>query len=175
MGSYGFALVLCFFLLLCMFLFVSNVLNLSMEKDLQQYGLLETIGVYPKQIVKIMVRQMAEMVLKGSLVGGLIGSFLVLNILPYILKTRYLERAGEWEGIRLFHPIFSFGRNVARSHYSRNCCFHREAKASIVKSLGMYELRINFFEEKRDFNPIQKTSKLGTLSGNLFGQKISVP
>lgn len=106
MGSYGFALVLCFFLLLCMFLFVSNVLNLSMEKDLQQYGLLETIGVYPKQIVKIMVRQMTEMVLKGSLVGGLIGSFLVLNILPYILKTRYLERAGEWEGIRLFHPSF---------------------------------------------------------------------
>ena len=71
--------------------------------------------------------------------------------------------------------IFSFDRNVARSHYSRNCCFHREAKASIVKSLGMYELWINFFEEKRDFDPIQKTSKLGTLSGNLFGQKISVP
>lgn len=106
MGSYGFALVLCFFLLLCMFLFVSNVLSLSMEKDLQQYGLLETIGVQPKQIVKIMVRQMTEMVLKGSLAGGLIGSFLVLNLLPYILKTRYLERAGEWEGIRLFHPSF---------------------------------------------------------------------
>ncbi len=30
----------------------------------------------------------------------------MLNLLPYILKTRYLERAGEWEGIRLFHPSF---------------------------------------------------------------------
>lgn len=106
MGSYGFAVVLCFFLLLCMFLFVSNVLNLSLEKDLQQYGLLETIGVQPKQIVRIMIRQMTELVLKGSLAGGLAGSFLVFTLLPHMLKTRYLEQAGEWEGIRLFHPAF---------------------------------------------------------------------
>lgn len=125
MGSYGFAVVLCFFLLLCMFLFVSNVLNLSLEKDLQQYGLLETIGVQPKQIVRIMIRQMTELVLKGSLAGGLAGSFLVFTLLPHMLKTRYLEQAGEWEGIRLFHPAFLLIGMLPAAITGRNCGFHR--------------------------------------------------
>lgn len=106
MGSYGFALVFCFFLLLGMVLFVANVWNLSMEKDLQQYGLLETIGVQPRQIVKIMVRHMTGIVLKGSLAGGLIGSFFIWKFLPYILETRYLEQLGGGEGGGLFHPAF---------------------------------------------------------------------
>lgn len=105
-GSYGFAAVLSFLTLLCMFLFVSNILNLSLEKDLQQYGLLEVIGVQPKQIVRTMFRQMLEIVLKGSFLGGLAGSFLVLGALPYLVKTMYLEQAGELEGIHLFQPAF---------------------------------------------------------------------
>ncbi len=105
-GSYGFAAVLSFLTLLCMILFVSNILNLSLEKDLQQYGLLEVIGVQPKQIVRTMFRQMLEIVLKGSFLGGLAGSFLVLGALPYLVKTMYLEQAGELEGIHLFQPAF---------------------------------------------------------------------
>lgn len=74
LGSYGFAALFSFLILLCMFLFIYNILNLSLGKDLQQYGLMEVIGVQQHQIIQVMFRQMLEVVLKGSLAGVAIGS-----------------------------------------------------------------------------------------------------
>lgn len=48
LGSCGFAAIFSFFLLLGMFLFVYEILNLSLQKDLQQYGLLGVIGAQKK-------------------------------------------------------------------------------------------------------------------------------
>lgn len=53
LGSYGFAALFSFLILLCMFLFIYNILNLSLEKDLQQYGLMEVVGVQQHQIVVV--------------------------------------------------------------------------------------------------------------------------
>ncbi|MEE1444829.1 MAG: ABC transporter permease [Blautia sp.] len=81
LGSCGFAAIFSFFLLLGMFLFVYEILNLSLQKDLQQYGLLEVIGAQKKQIMQILVFQMWEVWLKGNLIGGFVGSLAVLVIL----------------------------------------------------------------------------------------------
>ena len=60
LGSYGFATLFSFLILLCMFLFIYNILNLSLEKDLQQYGLMEVVGVQQHQIIQMMFRQMMK-------------------------------------------------------------------------------------------------------------------
>ena len=74
LGSYGFAALFSFLILLSMFLFIYNILNLSLEKDLQQYGLMEVVGVQQHQIIQVIFRQMMEVVLIGSLAGVVIGS-----------------------------------------------------------------------------------------------------
>lgn len=59
-GSYGFAVFFSIMVLLSMFLFIYNILNISLEKDLQRYGLLQVIGVEQKQNIKVMNREMAK-------------------------------------------------------------------------------------------------------------------
>lgn len=54
--------------LLSMFLFIYNILNISLEKDLQRYGLLQVIGVEQKQNIKVMNREMLKIGLTGSIV-----------------------------------------------------------------------------------------------------------
>ena len=60
MGSYGFAVFFSVMVLLSMFLFIYNTLNISLEKDLQRYGLLQVIGVEQKQNIKVMNREMLK-------------------------------------------------------------------------------------------------------------------
>ena len=106
LGSYGFAALFSFLILLCMFLFIYNILNLSLGKDLQQYGLMEVIGVQQHQIIQVMFRQILEVVLKGSLAGVAIGSLVVLGILPSVIEKLYLGQAEELEGISFYQPVF---------------------------------------------------------------------
>ena len=106
LGSYGFAALFSFLILLCMFLFIYNILNLSLGKDLQQYGLMEVIGVQQHQIIQVMFRQMMEVVLKGSFAGVAIGSLVVLGILPSVIGKLYLGQAEELEGISFYQPGF---------------------------------------------------------------------
>lgn len=106
LGSYGFAALFSFLILLCMFLFIYNILNLSLEKDLQQYGLMEVVGVQQHQIIQVIFRQMMEVVLIGSLAGVVIGSLVVLGVLPSVIGKLYLGQAEELEGISFYQPVF---------------------------------------------------------------------
>ena len=83
-------------------LFIYNILNLSLGKDLQQYGLMEVIGVQQHQIIQVMFRQMMEVVLKGSFAGVAIGSLVYLESCPLSLANCILDRQKNWRG---FHSI----------------------------------------------------------------------
>lgn len=87
-------------------LFIYNILNLSLGKDLQQYGLMEVIGVQQHQIIQMIFRQMMEVVLKGSFAGVAIGSLVVLGVLPSVIGKLYLGQAEELEGISFYQPGF---------------------------------------------------------------------
>ena len=106
LGSYGFAALFSFLILLCMFLFIYNILNLSLEKDLQQYGLMEVVGVQQHQIIQVIFRQMMEVVLIGSLAGVVIGGLVVLGVLPSVIGKLYLGQAEELEGLSFYQPVF---------------------------------------------------------------------
>lgn len=91
LGSCGFAVLFTFFLLLGMFLFVYEILNLSLQKDLQQYGLLEVLGAQKKQILRILAYQMLKVWFKGSILGCFAGS---LAVVVFFRNTAF------------FHPVF---------------------------------------------------------------------
>lgn len=72
--------------LLSMFLFIYNILNISLEKDLQRYGLLQVIGVEQKQNIKVMNREMAKIGASGSIAGAALGGFFIWGIMPLLFK-----------------------------------------------------------------------------------------
>ena len=109
LGSYGFAALFSFLILLCMFLFIYNILNLSLEKDLQQYGLMEVIGVQQHQIIQMIFRQMMEVVLKGSFAGVAIGS------LVYLESCLCHWKAVSWTGRRTGGDFFLPARILSDS------------------------------------------------------------
>lgn len=72
--------------LLSMFLFIYNILNISLEKDLQRYGLLQVIGVEQKQNIKVMNREMLKIGLTGSIAGAVLGGMFIWGIMPLLLE-----------------------------------------------------------------------------------------
>ena len=103
-GSYGFAVFFSIMVLLSMFLFIYNILNISLEKDLQRYGLLQVIGVEQKQNIKVMNREMAKIGASGSIAGAALGGFFIWGIMPLLFKKMYAESTWNLEWIPSFQP-----------------------------------------------------------------------
>ena len=68
-GGYGAAIIFCFIVLLVLFLFVYNILYISMDKDIRQYGLLKVLGTSNKQIKKIINAQLLQICFTGSILS----------------------------------------------------------------------------------------------------------
>lgn len=103
-GSYGFAVFFSVMVLLSMFLLIYNILNISLEKDLQRYGLLQVIGVEQQQNIKVMNREMARIGFAGSIAGAALGGFFIWGIMPLLLEKMYAESTWNLEWITLFQP-----------------------------------------------------------------------
>lgn len=104
MGSYGFAVFFSVMVLLSMFLFIYNILNISLEKDLQRYGLLQVIGVEQKQNIKVMNREMLKIGLTGSIAGAVLGGMFIWGIMPLLLEKMYAENTWKLERMVFFQP-----------------------------------------------------------------------
>lgn len=104
MGSYGFAVFFSVMVLLSMFLFIYNTLNISLEKDLQRYGLLQVIGVEQKQNIKVMNREMLKIGLTGSIAGVVLGGMFIWGIMPLLLEKMYAENTWKLERMGFFQP-----------------------------------------------------------------------
>lgn len=176
LGSYGFATLFSFLILLCMFLFIYNILNLSLEKDLQQYGLMEVVGVQQHQIIQMMFRQMMKVVLTGSLAGVVIGSLVVLGVLPAVIG-----KIVSWTGRRTGGDFFLPACVLSNSHSSSGndfggCDTSGKAKNQSFESSGMYELWRGYYcrEETNEEKECQ-FPKFWKRSGSLSGKEISVP
>lgn len=125
--------------LLSMFLFIYNILNISLEKDLQRYGLLQVIGVEQKQNIKVMNREMLKIGLTGSIAGAVLGGMFIWGIMPLLLEKMYAENTWKLERMVFFQP------KLYPSDCS--CDFHvgsgsgmSEKKNEEIKSVGVYEI-----------------------------------
>lgn len=104
-GGFDTALLLSLVILLSAGLLIYNVLHISFERNVRQYGLLKTLGTTAKQLKNIVFQQVLRTVLWGSLLGGAAGTLIALAILPALLSKMYLYRFGSAAGMISFHPI----------------------------------------------------------------------
>ena len=84
-GNMGAALAVILFFMLDGFLIIYNINTISLTRDIQFYGLLQTIGTAPGQLGKILYCRMRRILLWSLPAGLLLGTVLTQWIVPVIL------------------------------------------------------------------------------------------
>ncbi len=104
-GGFDTILILAVVILVSVGLLIYNVLHISFEQNIRQYGLLKTLGTTRKQLRGIVFRQMRTVVWRGSLAGAIVGVLIAMIILPVLLSKMYLYRFGSAVGMITFRPF----------------------------------------------------------------------
>lgn len=104
-GGFDTVLALAAVILLSAGLLIYNVLHISYEQRIREYGLLKTLGTTSKQLQAIVFWQTARIVLEGSLLGAAVGVLIALVALPILLSNMYLFRIGNAAGMITFRPL----------------------------------------------------------------------
>lgn len=89
-GNTGVGLSIVFFgalFILCGYLLIYNIFDIGVMQDIQEFGIMKTIGMTAKQIKRLMRRQMLFLSLIGIPIGLVIGYGLGALLLPAILKN----------------------------------------------------------------------------------------
>lgn len=103
-GGYELAVCGALVILFGMFLLIYNVMKISMSRDIQQMGLLYTIGTTKRQIKRIYFRQILTVLLPGVLLGSLFSGMILHLLIPEILGSRYLNGYGGSGEFQVFSP-----------------------------------------------------------------------
>lgn len=103
-GGYELAACGALVILFGMFLLIYNVMKISMNRDIQQMGLLYTIGTTKRQIKRIYFRQILAVLLLGVLLGSLFSGMILYLLIPKILGSRYLNGYGGSGEFQVFSP-----------------------------------------------------------------------
>ena len=91
--------------ILCgIYFLVRNVLWISMSEDIQNLGLLHTIGATERQITKIYRKQMRSFMLKGSVLGSLLSVVILVLMIPEILGVHFYQEMGGNTILSFFRP-----------------------------------------------------------------------
>lgn len=79
-----------------------------MSEDIQNLGLLHTIGATERQITKIYRKQMRLLMLKGSVLGSLISVLILVLLIPEILGFHFYQEMGGNMILSFFRPWILF-------------------------------------------------------------------
>ena len=91
--------------ILCgIYFLVHNVLWTSMSEDVQNLGLLHTIGATERQITKIYRKQMRSLMLKGSVLGSLLSVVILVLMIPELLGFHFYQEMGGNTILSFFRP-----------------------------------------------------------------------
>ena len=105
-GNTGVCLAIVFFgalFILCGYLLIYNIFDIGVMQDIQEFGIMKTIGMTGKQIKRLMRRQMFLLSLIGIPIGLVVGYGLGALLLPVILKNwEYSEE--ELTIVQSVHP-----------------------------------------------------------------------
>lgn len=105
-GNTGVGLSIVFFgalFILCGYLLFYNIFDIGVMQDIQEFGIMKTIGMTGKQIKRLMRRQMLLLSLIGIPIGLVVGYGLGALLLPVILKNwEYSEE--ELTIVQSVHP-----------------------------------------------------------------------
>ncbi len=104
-GGFDTILILAVVILISVGLLIYNVLHISFERNIRQYGLLKTLGTTKKQLRGIVFWQVRRTVFFGSLAGASLGVLVALLVIPILLSRMYLYRIGSAAGMITFRPV----------------------------------------------------------------------
>lgn len=91
--------------ILCgIYFLVRNVLWISMSEDVQNLGLLHTIGATERQITKMYRKQMRSLMLKGSVLGSLLSALILVLLIPELLGFHFYQEMGGNTILSFFRP-----------------------------------------------------------------------
>lgn len=85
-GIVIFIVFLLVIVILVGYLIINNVFQISVSSDIRLYGLLKTIGVTPKQLRKIVIKQAIILCMFGIPIGIVLGYMLGNIVTPFIIK-----------------------------------------------------------------------------------------
>ena len=105
-GNTGVGLSIVFFgalFILCGYLLIYNIFDIGVMQDIQEFGIMKTIGMTGKQIKRLMRRQMLLLSLISIPIGLVVGYGVGALLLPVILKNwEYSEE--ELTIVQSIHP-----------------------------------------------------------------------
>lgn len=89
LATVAMVLIIVLFIVLSGYLLIYNVLYIGVNKDINFYGLLKTIGTSPKQIKRIVKGQALRLSLIGIPIGMILGSVVSFIIVPITMSTMF--------------------------------------------------------------------------------------
>ncbi len=78
---------LCFMICLSAYLLIYNILYLSVSGKIRYYGLLQTLGMTKRQLVRLICKQIWLVGAAGIFAGIILGVSVSLMLVPYIVKV----------------------------------------------------------------------------------------
>ena len=85
------------------YLFIYNILYISIEKEIQYYGQLKTIGMSGTQLKKYMFWQILKNLVIGVPVGLILGCIIAMQVVPVFMRS--LANTDTKKQVVVFHPI----------------------------------------------------------------------
>lgn len=110
-GGFGMAAFCAVLVLAGVFFLIENIFAISIQKEIRQIGLLDTLGATQRQVRSIYLRQTAFTVCQGALLGTAGAAVVVLFLVPMALGNLYLYRFGKSAELLVFRPEV-FGMSV---------------------------------------------------------------
>lgn len=141
-GGFDTILILAVVILISVGLLIYNVLHISFERSIREYGLLKTLGTTRRQLRSIVFRQMKKNILYGSLIGAAAGVLIALLVLPILLSKMYLYQFGSAAGMITFRPLLLaasilFGSAV--TFFSSSLAVRRTVKLTPIEAVKYME------------------------------------
>lgn len=141
-GGFDTAIVLSVIILIGAYLLLHNVLNISLNREIRQYGLLKTLGTTKRQLCSIVYRQVGKTVFWGCLIGGTVGSGITILIMPKLLTGMYLDGLGDASAMIAFKPwilLFAVLFGIIVTFGSTAIAIRKVVKMSPIEAAGFLE------------------------------------
>lgn len=103
-GGYGMAAFCGLLVLASVFFLIQNIMSISIQREIRQIGLLDTIGMTQRQIRNFYFRQTLVLLCLGTAAGIIGALFAVLIIVPRALGNLYLYNFGRSSELLVFRP-----------------------------------------------------------------------
>ncbi len=132
--------------ILCAFMLIYNVVSISMEKDIQEYGLLKVLGTTNVQLKRIAYRQNTRNIVCGSVVGGITSVVLVKVFLNSVLQDLFMQGLGKSD-VNGFYPKYLIATIMLISliaYLATGLALHRVLKWNAISSVKYVETNVSY-------------------------------